>query len=208
MWRFLILSLGLAGLSFCAAATVTVKPGDTLYGIAKRQGVTLNTLLANNRGLNPQLALKVGQVLQVPSRAPARPVATGSAGGATVRAAGIRVTAVVPVQGRLTSSYSAAHPGLDLAAPIGTPVLAARGGRVTESRFDGRTGWGWTIVVDHGDGMTSRYSHNSANLVWAGQFVKTGEVIARVGSTGNSTGPHLDFRVMVGGRVINPMSLY
>ncbi|WP_345387857.1 LysM peptidoglycan-binding domain-containing protein, partial [Deinococcus aquaticus] len=73
MWRSLILSLGLAGLSFCAAATVTVKPGDTLYGIAKRQGVTLNALLANNRGLNPQLALKVGQVLQVPSRAPARP---------------------------------------------------------------------------------------------------------------------------------------
>lgn len=209
MWRSLLLTLGLAALSLSAAATVTVKPGDTLYGIARRHGVSLDTLLASNKGVNPQLALKVGQVLQVPDR-PGTTRAPTSAGrsGVTVRPAGIRVTAVLPVQGRLTSPYSPAHLGLDLAALTGTPVVAARAGRVTESRYDARTGWGWTVVLDHGDGMTSRYSHNSANLVQVGQTVETGQVIARVGSTGNSTGPHLDFRVMVDGQVINPMGLY
>ena len=205
----MLLTLGLAALSLSAAATVTVKPGDTLYGIARRHGVSLDTLLASNKGVNPQLALKVGQVLQVPDR-PGTPRAPASSGrsGVAVRPAGIRVTAVLPVQGRLTSPYSPAHLGLDLAAPTGTPVVAARAGRVTESRYDARTGWGWTVVLDHGDGMTSRYSHNCANLVQVGQTVETGQVIARVGSTGNSTGPHLDFRVMVDGQVINPMGLY
>ena len=209
MWRSLLLALGLAALSLSAAATVTVKPGDTLYGIARRHSVSLDALLASNKGLNPQLALKVGQVLQVPDR-PGTTRAPTSAGrsGVTVRPAGIRVTAVLPVQGRLTSPYSPAHLGLDLAALTGTHVVAARAGRVTESRYDARTGWGWTVVLDHGDGMTSRYSHNSANLVQVGQTVETGQVIARVGSTGNSTGPHLDFRVMVDGQVINPMGLY
>ncbi|MBZ9715445.1 M23 family metallopeptidase [Deinococcus multiflagellatus] len=207
MWRSLLLTLGLAALSLSTAATVTVKPGDTLYGIAQRQGVTLDALLAKNKGVNPQLALKVGQVLQLPARLGTARVAT-TTNGIVVRPAGIRVTAVLPVQGRLTSPYSPAHLGLDLAAPAGTPFVAARAGRVTESRFDAGTGWGWTIVLDHGDGMTTRYSHNSANLVRVGQVVETGQVIGRVGSTGNSTGPHLDFRVMVDGNVVNPMGLY
>ncbi|GGS41186.1 hypothetical protein GCM10008961_35540 [Deinococcus knuensis] len=203
----MLLTLGLAALSLSTAATVTVKPGDTLYGIARRQGVSLEALLAKNKSLNPQLALKVGQVLQLPARSGTARVATTMNGG-VVRPAGIRVSAVLPVQGRLTSPYSPAHLGLDLAAPTGTPFVAARAGRVTESRFDARTGWGWTIVLDHGAGMTTRYSHNSANLVQVGQTVETGQVIGRVGSTGNSTGPHLDFRVMVNGNVINPMGLY
>lgn len=207
MWRSLLLTLGLAALSLSTAATVTVKPGDTLYGIAQRQGVTLDALLAKNKGVNPQLALKVGQVLQLPARPGTARVAT-TTNGVVVRPAGIRVTAVLPVQGRLTSPYSPAHLGLDLAAPTGTPFVAARAGRVTESQFDARTGWGWTIVLDHGDGMTTRYSHNSANLVRVGQVVETGQVIGWVGSSGNSTGPHLDFRVMVDGKVINPMGLY
>jgi murein DD-endopeptidase MepM/ murein hydrolase activator NlpD len=206
MWRFLLLSLGLAALSLSSAATVTVKPGDTLYGLARKQGVSLETFLAANKGVNPQLALKVGQVLQLPARSgTSRPATT--AGGATIRPAGIRVTAVLPVQGRLTSPYSPAHLGLDLAALTGTVILAARAGRVTESRYDARTGWGWTILLDHGDGMETRYSHNSANLVQVGQVVETGQVIGRVGSTGNSTGPHLDFRVMVEGKVVNPMGV-
>ena len=63
-------------------------------------------------------------------------------------------------------------------------------------------------MVDHWDGLTTRYSHNSAVLAQVGQAVTTGQVIARVGSTGNSTGPHLDYRVMVAGQTINPMRLY
>lgn len=194
-------------LSSAGAASITVKPGDTLYGLARQHRTTIDRLVALNAPLNPQRALQVGQRLKVPDPMPAaapRPATTGP----SVQRTGIRVTAVLPVQGRLTSPYSAQHPGLDLAAPTGTPVRAARAGTVTESRFDGRTGWGWTIVVDHWDGLTTRYSHNSAVLAQVGQAVTTGQVIARVGSTGNSTGPHLDYRVMVAGQTINPMRLY
>ena len=182
----------------------TVRRGDTLFTIAQRQGTTLAVLLAANRGLDPQAALQVGQKLALPSRrSAARQPATP-----TVRAVSIRVTAVLPVQGRVTTPFLASHPSLDLAAPTGTPIRAARPGVVTQSYFDARSGWGWTILVDHGDGMTTRYSHNSTNLARVGTRVAAGQVIARVGSTGNSTGPHLDYRVTVQGMPVNPLSLY
>ena len=92
-------------------------------------------------------------------------------------------------------------------APSGTPIRAVLPGTVTESRFDGQGGWGWTVVLDHGGGLTSRYSHNSANLVRVGARVNAGEVIARVGSTGNSSGAHVDYRLYQGGRSIDPSSL-
>ncbi|WP_264778885.1 peptidoglycan DD-metalloendopeptidase family protein [Deinococcus aetherius] len=182
----------------------TVRRGDTLSLIARRQGTTLAALLAANPGLDAQQPLLVGQRLTLPSRG----AVTRQPSAATVRAASIRVTAVMPVQGRLTTSFSDTHPSIDLAAPTSTPVRAARPGVVTESSFDGRSGWGWTVLVDHGDGMTTRYSHNSANLVRVGARVEAGQVIARVGSTGNSTGPHLDYRVTVQGAPVDPFSLY
>lgn len=182
----------------------TVRGGDTLSLIAKRQGTTLAALLAANPGLDPQRPLRVGQRLLLPARL----AVTRAPGTPTVRAASIRVTAVMPVQGRLTTPFLERHPSVDLAAPAGTPIRAARPGVVTESRFDAQSGWGWTLVVDHGDGMTTRYSHNSANLARVGTRVEAGQVIARVGSTGNSTGPHLDYRVTVQGTLVNPLSLY
>lgn len=202
MRRTLILTF-CALLSLASAATVKVKSGDTLYGLAKQHGTTLQALVAVNRGLDPQRPLQVGQLLQLPAKGSAR-----SASTPVVRPTSIRVSAVMPVQGRLTNPYSSAHQGLDLAAPVGTPIRAALAGRVVESRFDGRTGWGWTVRLDHGGGLTTRYSHNSANLVRVGQTVTAGAVIARVGSTGNSTGPHLHYTVMQGGRVINPSSIH
>lgn len=202
--QFILLLLATAPLA--SAATTTVKPGDTLYGLARQNGTTVQALLAANKSLNPQQALQIGQVLQLPAQG-GTTIRTGSS-AAIVRPASIRVNAVMPVTGRLTSPYSSNHLGLDLAAPVGTPIQAARAGRVIESRYDGRTGWGWTILLDHGDGMTTRYSHNSANLVGVGAWVEAGRTIARVGNTGNSTGPHLDYRVMINGRTINPFNLY
>ncbi|GHF58053.1 murein DD-endopeptidase MepM/ murein hydrolase activator NlpD [Deinococcus metalli] len=184
-------------------AVWTVQAGDTLSSVARRQAVTLQALLNVNPGVNPQQALRIGQRLTLPS-APGQARAPTAA---TVRPASIRVLAALPLQGRLTTPYRTGHEGIDLAAPTGTPVRAARAGVVTESRFDARTGWGWTVVVDHGDGMTTRYSHNSANLVLEGTRVAAGQVIARVGSTGNSTGPHLDFRVVVRGTPVDPLRL-
>ncbi|MBB5378534.1 murein DD-endopeptidase MepM/ murein hydrolase activator NlpD [Deinococcus metalli] len=167
--------------------------------IAARQGVGVQALLKANPGLNPQ-RLQIGQRLNVP--------VTAGSGKAVVKTAGLRVRVSLPLVGRLTTAPSNDHLGLDIAARSGTAVRAAMGGTVQMSEFDGRTGWGWTVVVDHGNGYTTRYSHNSANLVRVGQQVTAGQTIARVGSTGNSTGPHLDFRVYREGQAVNPYSLY
>ncbi len=86
------------------------------------------------------------------------------------------------------------HSGTDLAAPTGTPVLATRAGRVSVSDFLG--GYGLTVIMRHDDGsLESRYAHLSQLAVKAGEWVEQGEVIGLVGSTGNSTGPHLHFEL-------------
>jgi len=180
----------------------TVRAGDTLSRIAQRHGVTVMALLEANRTLNTRSPIKVGQRLSLPSRVTLR-----DSKSPVMRAASVRITAGLPIQGRITTPFKADHLGLDLAAPFGSPIRAALAGRVVESYFDGRTGWGWTVMLDHGNGMKTRYSHNSSNLVRTGTRVNRGDIIARVGSTGKSTGPHLDFRVYQGGQAINPFSL-
>lgn len=106
---------------------------------------------------------------------------------------------VWPVVGSVTSEFGwrwgTMHLGLDVAAPSGTPLVAVRAGVVVFSRWDG--GYGNKVVVDHGDGVQTVYAHNRANVVAPGQVVGKGEVIAYVGSTGYSTGPHVHFEVHV-----------
>ena len=89
------------------------------------------------------------------------------------------------------------HDGIDLAAPNGSPIRAIADGVVIFS--DTYAGYGQLVVVEHANGLTSHYGHLSAYLVHPGQHVKAGEVIARVGSTGISTGPHLHFEIRVNG---------
>lgn len=94
------------------------------------------------------------------------------------------------------------HPGEDLVAPFGTPILAAAGGRVI---FAGpKAGYGNAVEIDHGNGFITRYGHASKIDVQVGQIVLPLEHIADVGSTGRSTGPHLHFEVIVGGAPVNP----
>jgi len=96
------------------------------------------------------------------------------------------------------------HPGLDLVAPTGTPILASAGGRVIQAGE--RNGYGFAVDVRHSNGMVTRYGHASRILVKAGDYVMPGQEIAEVGSTGRSTGPHLHFEVIVDGAQINPSS--
>lgn len=85
------------------------------------------------------------------------------------------------------------HAGTDLGAPTGTPVLAAARGQVATSDWLG--GYGLTVILNHGSAQQTLYGHLSELLVQPGQWVEPGTVIGRVGSTGNSTGPHLHFEV-------------
>lgn len=122
---------------------------------------------------------------------------------------------ILPTSGFLTSGFSRArlhpihnralpHEGVDIAAPRGTPILAAATGRVS---FAGRrAGYGLTVELDHGYGYSTLYGHADKVLVRAGQRVVRGEVIAQVGNTGIATSPHLHYEVRVGGVPVNPLN--
>ncbi|MDI7246405.1 MAG: M23 family metallopeptidase [Bacillota bacterium] len=117
-----------------------------------------------------------------------------------------------PTRGRVTSSFGRrrhpitgriqGHDGIDIAAPTGTPIVATADGIV---RLSGtQAGYGQLVIIDHGYGLETVYAHNSRNVVRSGQRVKRGQVIAYVGSTGTSTGPHVHYEVRVSGRPVNP----
>lgn len=96
------------------------------------------------------------------------------------------------------------HSGMDIACPTGSSVLAANAGVVTLAGWNG--GYGYCVVIDHGGGLATLYGHNSSLAVSAGQRVTKGQTIARSGSTGMSTGPHLHFEVLKNGSSVNPRS--
>lgn len=94
------------------------------------------------------------------------------------------------------------HTGLDLAAPTGSPIYASDGGTVIRAGYYG--GYGNCLDIDHGNGRVTRYAHCSKLLVSSGEQVYQRQQIALVGSTGNSTGPHLHFEVRLNGSAVNP----
>jgi murein DD-endopeptidase MepM/ murein hydrolase activator NlpD len=118
-----------------------------------------------------------------------------------------------PVEGRLTSPYGLRfrgispdiHPGVDIAAPSGTPVHAMKPGRVV---FAGTmSGYGLTVILQHGTSMRTLYAHLSEILVRSGEEVSRSSPIGRVGATGNATAPHLHFEVRRWGRQEDPVPL-
>ena len=98
------------------------------------------------------------------------------------------------------------HKGLDIAASSGNPVIAAASGTVVKSYFS--SSYGNYVVISHGGGLMTAYAHMTRRLVSAGQTVSAGQQVGTVGSTGNSTGPHLHFEVYVGGSTTNPMNYF
>jgi murein DD-endopeptidase MepM/ murein hydrolase activator NlpD len=119
----------------------------------------------------------------------------------------------VPSHGPVTSGFGyrvhpivgrrRMHTGIDFGAPMGSPIYAAAGGEIFHAGWLG--GYGRCIIILHGDGISTLYGHCSVLEVQPGQYVRRGQVIGRVGSTGFSTGPHLHFEVRKDGVPINPM---
>lgn len=118
-----------------------------------------------------------------------------------------------PVAGPISSYYgyrtspggigSTFHEGVDIAGDYGTPISATAAGTVTQAGWVG--GYGYLVEVKHVDGIVTRYGHNSAVLVYEGQHVDQGRMIALMGSTGNSTGPHCHYEVRIHGEAVDPM---
>lgn len=118
-----------------------------------------------------------------------------------------------PVAGPISSYYgyrtspggigSTFHEGVDIAGDYGTPISATAAGTVTQAGWVG--GYGYLVEVKHADGIVTRYGHNSAVLVYEGQHVDQGSMIALMGSTGNSTGPHCHYEVRINGEAVDPM---
>ncbi|MCL1844763.1 MAG: peptidoglycan DD-metalloendopeptidase family protein [Defluviitaleaceae bacterium] len=118
----------------------------------------------------------------------------------------------IPSHGRITSGFGTRfhpilrryrhHSGIDVGAPTGTRLYAAADGYVRFAGWSG--GYGNTVIIDHGNGYSTLYAHNSRNRVTTGQFVTRGQHIADVGSTGMSTGPHLHFEIRINNVAVNP----
>jgi murein DD-endopeptidase MepM/ murein hydrolase activator NlpD len=205
-----------------------VRLGDTLFNLAQRYGLTLQELLRLNPGLEG-VRLVAGTEIQVAQAALVRPrmvlglKPTASGGvswpelpslGEETRPFGQPKTStgwIWPTRGVFSSGYGwrwgRMHKGIDVANNVGTPIVAAKGGRVAFAGWN-NGGYGYLVTMAHPDGSRSLYAHNSRLLVKVGQEVQQGVAIAQMGSTGRSTGPHLHFEIHPPSRgAINPLHL-
>ncbi|OQA46544.1 MAG: Murein hydrolase activator NlpD precursor [Chloroflexi bacterium ADurb.Bin325] len=185
----------------------TVSAKDTIQSIAKAYKVTpesiiqypLNHLDAQNPVILPGQKLIVpGGVKELPKpdvtvyQAPA---------GTSRRGTGVLIW---PTSGSITQGYKPLHRALDIARAMGTPIKAADAGVVVVAGWS-NSGYGYHIVIDHGNGLQTLYAHLSRILVKRGTVVAKGGVIGNMGSTGRSTGPHLHFEVRKDGVQVNPV---
>jgi murein DD-endopeptidase MepM/ murein hydrolase activator NlpD len=194
----------------------TVRPGETLYRIGKAYDVRYEELARLNNLPDPD-KIHVGQRLFIPGASRELPVAIitpvpmpfdSSTVPDAAEMAPFEPVFVWPINGTINSAYgprgSSFHDGIDIAAPHGTPIRAIESGEVIFS--DTLRGYGNIVILQHSGGFVSVYAHNESNLVRSGQQVSRGEIIARVGSTGRVTGPHLHFEIRRNNRPLDPLS--
>jgi murein DD-endopeptidase MepM/ murein hydrolase activator NlpD len=165
--------------------------------IAESGGLGFGAMLADNAGASSASPAHVRPVRMIEPHA----------------SQGRAVEGLLPVDGVVTSGFGrrsdpfhgkhSFHKGLDIAAPSGTPIQPIRSGTVVSA--GPRGGYGNVVVLDHGNGTTSMYAHCKDIKVQPGQRVEPGQIIATVGSTGRSTGPHLHLEVHQDGQAVDPV---
>ncbi len=196
-----------------------VQRGDTIGKIAKKYGAVESEIIKVNRLQTNGSDIVIGEELIIPNGRPQQAAVTvpkttaqrttplrdvsapppsiaEPAGSGYIWPAGVR---------RITQYFGLRHTGVDIAGPIGTPLYAARGGRVIKSQCGWNGGYGCYVIIDHGGGVTTLYGHSSKLYAEVGDQVGQGDVIALMGTTGRSTGPHLHFEVRVNGSRDNPL---
>lgn len=182
----------------------TVAEGDTLWELTVRYGVGLEELLRANPTVDNPGHLSVGLELVIPG-AGGSTQAAGSAPHLDDLSLGGKFMwpVAAPISSYFGPRWGRNHAGVDLAANTGVPIQAARAGTVVLAGTV--SGYGETVILEHTDGTRTLYAHCSRLLVRAGQSVKQGDRIAEVGSTGQSTGPHLHFEIIVNGKPRDPL---
>ena len=199
----------------------TVRPGETLETLQAIYGIPIEVIAefpGNGLAAEESPSLISGQTLIVPGAAkevawvePGPRVLAGLgrrspgfySGPLVYTGTGTFLWPVSPI--RITQGYWSGHPAIDLDTYLGQPVFASDSGTVIFADWDS-TGYGNLVIIDHGNGLWTYYAHNDANLVRAGDGVLQGGQIAESGSTGNSSGEHLDFRIRLAeGGFLNPL---
>lgn len=187
-----------------------IKRGDTVAKIAQNYRVAADKITDFNQttklALGQIIIIPGGRPLAAPAPAPKPPtqVTTPSQSTSTaVRSSGKLQWPTT--RRRITQYYTWRHTGVDIADPVGTPIYAGEDGIVETAGWN-RGGYGYYIIIDHGNGLKTLYGHNSKLLVSAGERVTRGQQISNMGSTGRSTGPHLHFEVRLNGKRVNPLN--
>ena len=232
-----------------AVITYTVRSGDTVSGIAKRFGLTVDTLRWSNPSLerNPDYLRPGTDLAILPVRGVYHQVISGDTVEKIAARYGVALEDIVnyrlnhlsaddslepgrwvivphgsktlirpmpapdwdylfawPIVGYITQGYKSQHKAIDIGAPYSSKVYAVRAGTVIRAGW-ARTGYGYTVVVDHGDGYKTLYSHLKGTWVSTGQRVTRGQLIGEVGSTGKSSGPHIHFEIRVDDERVDPL---
>ena len=189
----------------------SVKSGDTLSRIARQYNGDIDRILAFNN-MKSTDSLSIGQKIMIPDGEPPAPVPQRTSSLASIFTAPSTPRGsstgsgnwVWPTDWRvITQYYGWRHTGLDIDGDYSTNNYAANDGVVIYSGW--RNGYGITVELDHGNGIKTRYAHNSRNLVEVGDVVTAGQVLAKTGTTGRSTGTHIHFEVIVNGKFRNPL---
>lgn len=182
----------------------TIKPGETMWDIAMRYDISVDALIRANKDKNPSM-LKIGDTLKIPDDSINSKLVVNETPSRSVN---FRSSLYAwPLVGTITSAYgwrqSGFHHGLDIAGDKGDPIRAAAGGVVVFSGY--KPVYGKIVIIKHPDGRETVYAHASTLKVREGEKVKKGQIIATVGTTGRTTGPHLHFEVREEGKAINPL---
>lgn len=201
----------------------TVKRGETLGAIAKKYDSDVSKILAANRVASAS-QIQIGEELVIPDGRP-QVVTRAPAPAAPPRLGDVRDVFKPPAeappsqvvegadlvwptdQKRINQYFKVRHPGLDINGTLSNATYAVDAGIVTFSGWNSG-GYGNMILIDHGNGMVTRYAHHSKMYVKVGDQVTKGQSIGMVGSTGRSTGPHLHFEIYVNGKRVNPLTYY
>ena len=191
-----------------------IVPGDTLSQLANVYGADINDIVSYgpNRLVSTATQLRVGMDLMIPGGV--KPLLPTASRGASINFNIKAPAGALPATGifvkpldrsHITQGYWDAHKAIDYSSRTGAPIKTLDHGTVAYATYGWNYGYGNMVVVDHGNGYTSLYAHLSTVYVRQGQAVRQGEVLGTLGSTGNSTGPHLHLELRLHGANVNPL---